>query len=225
MTTELATVNRDEVSVVSMLEHAKEWLATAVETTGPAEIAAAKAQIAAAETYARELSLSKDIQADATEMVRRAEYALRRSATEAQRTGEVRSHGDSLIPGARTRSLVHPTSSDDRPSAKDFFRNPSEYEDANAMGCLEPDQFEAVIQDARDEGNLSRANVARLSREKAGKPVTERNFQEAELVSAFRANLRPLMKPRNVSTLSPKARALLIDLLQEAIQTLKEADS
>lgn len=41
MTTELATVDKTAVSVVTTLENAKRWLATAVEMTGPAEIAAA----------------------------------------------------------------------------------------------------------------------------------------------------------------------------------------
>lgn len=55
-------------------------------------------------------------------------------------------------------------------------------------------------------------------------PLTERNFQEAELVNAFRSMVRPLLAPKNIASLSPKARALLIDLLQNAIDTLEGTD-
>lgn len=91
--TTLAAIDRSEVSVITLLEQAKSWLATCVERTGPAEIAAAKAQIVAAETYARELRLSKDIQMDAQEMVRRAEYALGRAIRKGQAEGEIRTRG------------------------------------------------------------------------------------------------------------------------------------
>ncbi|MDQ6688587.1 MAG: hypothetical protein M3Z50_13475 [Actinomycetota bacterium] len=74
---ELALTNRDEMSVVSMLERAKPWLASAMETADAGETAAARAHIKTAEMLARELGLSKEIQADAAEMVRRAEYAVR----------------------------------------------------------------------------------------------------------------------------------------------------
>lgn len=53
---------------------------------------------------------------------------------------------------------------------------------------------------------------------------TERAHQEAELVNAFRQTVRPLLTPKNVAGLSPKARTLLIDLFENAIQALKEED-
>lgn len=166
----LAPVDQSSaVAVTDYLTKARDWLATAVEVTGPEQIARAKAEIATAAEATRQLGLSKEIQLDAQEMVRRAEYAVRKAATKAQESGEVKERGDNLIPGARTRNPVQPTSSDDRPSPKDFFKNASEYEDANAMGDLDDDAFEEVLDEAKTEGNLSRANVARKAREKAGK--------------------------------------------------------
>lgn len=229
MTAELATVDRSAVSVVSMLEHAKEWLATAVETTGPGSIVAAKTQIVMAETYAHELQLSKDIQDDAREMVRRAEWALEQAIKRDRAAGLIKgqhSGGGTTVPGMRGSLPRSEADRDDRPSSKDYFTNGEERSQVFQIGQASAEQLEAALKDARDEGNLSRANVVRKVREASGKaaPVTERNHQEAELVNAFRSMVRPLLAPKNVASLSPKARDLLIDLLENAIETLRGND-
>ncbi len=90
-----AAVDRSAEGVVAVLTHARQWLASAVEMTGPAEIAFNKAVIVTAETYAKELGLSKEIRMDATEMVRRAEYALGKAIRKGQADGTVARQGES----------------------------------------------------------------------------------------------------------------------------------
>lgn len=177
---ELATVDKSAVSVVSMLEHAKQWLATAVETTGPAEIAAAKAQIVAAETYAKELRLSKDIQLDAAEMVRRAEYALGKAIRKGQEDGAIArgrggNHGNQWT-GGKTVDIgsAKPIAEDFEPN---FYANGSQL--VHMIDGVEPDQFDAAIDSAKAEGNLSRANLVRKVKKESG-PVTR--DQRADLI-------------------------------------------
>jgi hypothetical protein len=156
------------------LTRARDWLATAVEKTGPVEIAAAKAEIATAAEATKQLGLSKEIQDDAKEMVRRAEYALDKARRRGQAEGAIRTAASNLIPGNRYGQGAR-TPSSDLPSPREFFNSEDEYKEARAMGELEPAEFDDVIDAARTEGNLSRANVTRLAREKSNSSRTAPN--------------------------------------------------
>lgn len=83
------------LAVSDYLDRARSWLATAVEMTGPAEIASARAEIATAAEAAKQLNLSKGIREDAVEMVRRAEYAVSRAIRKGQEDGTVRTTEES----------------------------------------------------------------------------------------------------------------------------------
>lgn len=226
----LVPANPTAVSVVSMLEKAKVWLATAVDMTGPEEIAAAKAQIRTAETYAKELGLSKEIQDDAREMVRRAEYALGKSIRKGQAEGTIHAHG-----GDR-----HSTSS--MPNLKkqgDFGTRSELHGNQRTPGILtvadetpDPEHFAAALTEARSEGNLSRANVARIAREKAD-PTKPRATSRRGLPDSFFDAAYDLTKaaervarltaddrfPQNAETVAAKHRS---DLLR-AIELLSKA--
>lgn len=163
--TALAPVNpSSEVAVTSYLQQARDWLATAVESTGPQQIAAAKAEIATAAEATKQLGLSKEIQDDAKEMVRRAEYAVRKAVTKAQVAGEVRTVADNSLSPAG-----------DKPSPESFFSSRKEWQDANAMAALDENEFEEVLAEARAEGNQSRANVADKARAKKAPVPTRRS--------------------------------------------------
>lgn len=154
------------VAVTDYLTKARNWLSTAVEKSTPLGIAGAKVEIAVAAEATKQLGLSKEIQDEAAEMVRRAEYTLRKAVTKAQEAGEIVSREDNLIRG-NSRNAPSDIS---RATPSEFFSGPAEHRDANAMGALEPHQFEAVLHEAKAEGNLSRANVARKAREATGSP-------------------------------------------------------
>lgn len=182
-TTALVPLSKDAVSVVTALENAKAWLANAVETTGPAQIAAAKAQIVTAATYAHELQLSKDIQMDAQEMVRRAEYALGKSIRKAQAEGTVTTKKDG--PAIRDGILSPGV---DKVSPKSFYgvnaHGGKAYEDGNRLAAVASEDFERVISEAKAEGNLTRANVVRKVKQQAG-PTTR--DQRADLIADLAA--------------------------------------
>lgn len=177
-TAALATVDKSSASVVTLLEQAKSWLATCVEMTGPAEIAAAKAQIVTAETYARELRLSKDIQLDAQEMVRRAEYALGKSIRRGQAEGTIIGRGQVIESYDRHSGNRAVTANSTKARPSDFAsshelggseQTPGIYTLADAA---EPEEFDAAIDEAKAEGNLSRANVVRKIKGQTSGTVT-----------------------------------------------------
>lgn len=170
--TELVLPSRDAASVVTMLERARDWLAQAVETTGPEEIAAAKAQIVTAETYARELHLSKEIQLDAQEMVRRAEYALGKAIRRGQKEGTVYAQGTNPGPQRdylRNGQVVHAggvAQTDTLSIPVTDLANKSELYNSRGnildlVDGVEPEEFDHALDEAKAEGNLSRANVVR----------------------------------------------------------------
>ena len=155
----------NEVAVTSYLQQARDWLTRAVDETGPEQIAAAKAEIATAAEATKQLGLSKEIQLDAQEMVRRAEYALGKAIRKGQEEGTVaRDHG-----GDRRSSAA---SELDRPTAfagkRELYGSDEHRPGIYALADADVDDFDAAIDEARAEGNLSRANVARKAREKSG---------------------------------------------------------
>jgi len=148
------------VAVSDYLSKARDWLATAVEMTGPEQIAAAKAEIATAAEATKQLGLSKEIQLDAVEMVRRAEYALGKAIRKGQAEGTVASHGG---PGRRSSSASPTLISPSQFASKQELSGaghgqPGIYHLTDGIG---EETFEAAIEAAKAEGNLSRANVAR----------------------------------------------------------------
>lgn len=158
-TTAVGPLDRDPQSVVEFLERSKWALDVAVEMTGPAEVALIKAQIVMAETYAKELSLSKDIQEQSKEMVRRAEYALGRAIRRGQEEGNVRPSR-----GGDTRTDLDRVGFNNPVSPTDFSTSDELY--GNGAGIMhladaDSEKFEDALADAKAEQNLSRANVVR----------------------------------------------------------------
>lgn len=188
MTAELATIDKSAVSVVSMLEHAKQWLATAVETTGPAEIAAAKAQIVTAETYARELHLSKDIQQDAQEMVRRAEYALGKAIRKGQAEGTVARRGDVGSDVGLSYGKARSSRGDDLVRPGDLIPHTSERHAIYALAAVDAATFEEALTEAKDEGQPTRANLVRkVSSRNAVSTVPTTRDTRADLIEDLAA--------------------------------------
>lgn len=146
-----------EVAVTHMLAEARSWLAHAVEATEPQTIATFKAQMATIAEATKQLNLSKEIQMDALEMVRRAERGVGVAIRKGQAEGKIRSLKDNAAirtnPGDDITRM--PTAKDIAP---DFYSNGSEMV---AIADAEPEEFEDAITEAKSEGNLSRANVVR----------------------------------------------------------------
>ena len=148
-----------EHQVTLYLENARDRLSLAVEMTGPEAVASIKAELATMAEATKQLGLSKEIRDDATEMVRRAEYALAKAIRKGQAEGTVLEPGVTCRrPGVRAHGGRQPI----RVSDIGAFKTGDERFEIYAMSDdVTPDQFEDALTEARDEGNLSRANVVR----------------------------------------------------------------
>jgi hypothetical protein len=149
-----------EIAVTQYLTDARDRLAFALEATGPAAVAAIKAEIATAAEATKQLGLSREIRQDAQEMERRAEYTLGKAIRVGQERGEIQRQKDNrhTLRNGLTDSL--------KPSPIDFAAS-HELHGVHGAGFIyamaeaTEAEFDAALADARAEGNLSRANVAR----------------------------------------------------------------
>jgi hypothetical protein len=174
-----------ELAVTQMLSEARSWLAHAVEASEPQSIANFKAQMATVAEATKQLGLSKGIQMDAQEMVRRAERGVGLAIRKGQAEGTIRSRGDDTrtdLSGHNT--LVSPTA---------FV--PHDELVGNGAGIyhltdgVTDEQFDGALTQAKAEENLSRANVVRKIRRKTQdnpEPQSRRkplpaSFREASL--------------------------------------------
>lgn len=210
-----------ELAVSDYLTQCRDWLATCVEMTGPEQIAAAKAEIATAAEATKQLGLSKEIQLDAQEMVRRAEYALGKAIRKGQAEGTIRGVGGS-------EPTVHHEDYEPRLKPTDFASKGELY-GATGVGAFAlsdgvgEQTFERAIGDAKAEGNLSLANVARKIIGKAGsspEPASASDDASLALLNDIRGPwTRGITKSARLMT--PKARAHLIDALENALTQIR----
>lgn len=175
-----------EAAVTHMLSEARAWLAHAVESTSPQTIANFKAQMATVAEATKQLNLSKEIQLDAQEMVRRAERGVGQAIRKGQADGTVTSRGVRENYGGPGWSLTR--SNPDLVSAGEILPTGEDRAQTYAVtDGVTDDQFDAAIDAAKGEGNLSRANVVRKVRDiKAGGPETrdQRARKIAELAAS-----------------------------------------
>lgn len=173
-----------ELALTNMLGEARQWLAHAVEATQPRPASTFRAMVATVAETAKQLGLSKEIQIDAQEMVRRAERLVGVAIRKGQAEGTITSRGS----GRRGRGLIADTAISP-PSPYDYADHTTLYGDGTAAGGgngvyaladdVTDEQFDQAIEQAKDEGNMSRANVVRKVRNEkpekpeppAGKPV------------------------------------------------------
>lgn len=99
-------------------------------------------------------------------MVRRAEYALGKAIRAGQERGEIRRQGETGNRFDRWSGEAGHTLNSIKTSPTDFA-SPDELHNKTRTGIYDlvddvhEDQFKEAITEARDEGNLSRANVVR----------------------------------------------------------------
>lgn len=226
----IATIDKSNAaSVIDYLSQARTWLATCVEITGPAEIARAKAEIATAAEATKQLHLSREIQLDAQEMVRRAEYALGKSIRKGQAEGTI---GVPSSGKSSSDTGQHRPSDFAKPS--ELYPNPKQAGIYDLSDGVEADDFDAAIDEAKAEGNLSRANVARKAREKSGKPkaaprraLPDQFFDAAYDLTKVAERIDRLVNddrfPQNAEKVGAKHRADLlraVELLSKALDRL-----
>lgn len=160
---ESLTPAQRDAAVTAYLVDARDRLALALAATGPEQVKAIKAEASVIAEMSRQVGVSKEIQTDAQEMVRRSEFALGKAIRAGQGAGVVARKGERInqgLPGEKT-------------SPESFFGGGQEATDTYAMSDnVTEEEFEAALTEARAEGNVSRANVVRK--------VKERTYSEAQ---------------------------------------------
>lgn len=166
-----------ELAVTRMLGEARSWLAHAVEATEPAAVANFRAFVATVAETTRQLGLSREIQLDATEMVRRAERGVGVAIRTGQQNGEIAKQGDKghmpppgggVRPGEGVRGEHLQKSSD-------YFLGSKDRAETYALTDVSVEQFEQAIGEAKAEGNLSRANVVRKIKGEPARATNDRH--------------------------------------------------
>ena len=139
--------------ITAALVESRKWLHLATESTNPRPFAEIKAWAAGIAEYARQKGLASEIVADGQEMLRRAERAVGQAVRNGQEAGELRRKGQASLVLDQYKEV---------PSVNDFFGHRNEMTEVYALtDGVSEDEFEDALAEARDEQNLSRANVVR----------------------------------------------------------------
>lgn len=208
---ELPPQQRGELITHALVE-SKQWLAVATKGTDPTPVAEFKAWAATVAEMTRQKGLAKEIQLDAQEMVRRAERGIGLTIRNGQATGDIQPNGGDR----RSDETRYPDEKSERPMAStDFLRPGNEMTQTyDLTDGVTDEQFEEALEDAREEGNVSRANVIRkvegkkspqeatLERRKRIREMAAENYtsrQIAETVGMRIDSLGKLVKQLGIS--------------------------
>lgn len=211
-------------AVTVLLSQSRTGLLAAITAQDLKGIVKFKAQASAIQEMSKQLRLGKEMELDAAEFVRRAERGLGVGIREGQANGTIETtsegrqrgphvrDGDDLLGDAKK---VKPT---DLATADELARG------IYPMTDNVPDaQFEEAIAEAKDEGNLSRANVARKAKAKAvtdPKPADVVIDQDSEDAAP-----KPGPKPSNgFKKNSTEMLDAINHMLQGAVQTIEFID-
>lgn len=160
--------------VIASCERAKAWLASCLEGNHIEAIVETKAQAEAIRVYTMQKQLGADAQLSATEIVRRAERCIGLAIRKGQEEGRIGKAGDTgpiaMNSYTRVRRGVRETCQvrqqagrgTTKVSAGQYFDHANERVDIYDMtDGVSDDQFEGALAAAKEEKNLSRANVVR----------------------------------------------------------------
>lgn len=164
-------------AVTVMLSHSRTGLLAAIAAQDLPGIVEWKAKASAIQEISKQLRLGKEMQLDSAEFVRRAERGLGVGIREGQANGTVNGVGTHNNRGNGYQSGRGPLTPSSKLSPKDLAsrhellgaNNPGEGIYAMTDGVSD-EHFEEALAEAKDEGNLSRANVARKAKAKAEAP-------------------------------------------------------
>lgn len=198
--------------VTAMLSHSRTGLLAAIAAQNLPGIVEFKAKAAAVQEIAKQLQLSRDLQDDATEFVRRAERGLGVAIREGQARGEIIARGKNPNPNRKEPDVIG--FNDPRP-VTDFA--PDGELTGNGGGIyamtdgVTDEQFEAALDEARREGNLSRANVARKARALAqpAEPSSGTETADDQLQPTAHSDERTGFAQRHAALLSEAPEGLL----------------
>lgn len=198
--TDLLPVQPDELSLQAdpvgymtvVLHRAKGWL---VEAQNIDRVRDAKAIAVGYEAVIIEKELSLDAQLAATEIVRRCERRIGQLVREGQEEGLIRRQGQAAAPRNQHGPAVRPRGAEQQ-SPSEVFSNHKEAADSYAMtDGVSDETYNQAVQEAREEGNLSRANVVRKVKGERSEPARsewhhkKRHIDSNRIIERFAAEL------------------------------------
>ncbi|AYR00403.1 hypothetical protein I5H98_gp046 [Mycobacterium phage Whouxphf] len=166
-------------AITAILSHSRTGLLAAIAAHDLPQIVEWKKKASAIETIAKQVRMGKEFQLDAAEFVRRAERGLGVAIREGQSRGEVLVRGQGGGPredyerGGSTVKISKSNVEHDLISPESLAKKSELHGHDGSTGIyamtdgVSDEQFEEAITEAREEGNLSRANVARKAKTKA----------------------------------------------------------
>ncbi len=199
----LATFDRDAIRSMSpegqrevvgqFIEQGRNMLAQAIAASDIQGVVAAKGAASTINEMTRQLDLSKEARIDAEELVRRAEYALGKAIRKGQEDGEIRSVGERTSQSSYMRNGRRVADSGVPENCSKA--GPTDYATPDELRSktggiydladnVDPDQFEEALTEAKDEGNISRANVVRKIKDRKS---PETRDQRAKKIAALAA--------------------------------------
>lgn len=219
------------VMVTSALAESKSWLNVAMTGTDPTPIAEFKQWAMVVEEATKQKQLGRDIELDAAEMVRRAERGIGIAIRNGQDAGEIATREDGLSLGSATAS-GHQTLMTGKISPAQFFGSDDHRSASYALADnVTNEQFDAAIEEAKSEKNLSRANVVRKVRSETPQSTdrhelfrkTRRLDGNRIIESTVRAAepSTPLLEQIDYAALDADRIGEWISSLSESIKTLR----
>lgn len=185
-------------AVTAMLGHAQAGLLTAIAAQDLPSIRDWRAKASAIQEMTKQLQLGRDMQVQAAEFVRRAERGLGVGIRDGQLAGTVETQQEARVRAGKLRHSAdgsQPLAEKARPT--DFATSWDLSGSGGGPGIydltdgISDGQFDEALTEARGEGNLSRANVARKAKAKT-KPAIDADHPliDAEVARPFRKTAR-----------------------------------
>lgn len=150
-----AVIEADPVEFMTLaLTQVTGWLKTAERIDDVREW---KSQAVGYEALLRQKGMAVEAQLAAAEIQRRCERRIGELVKHGQEVGEIRTSGDG---GPKDPSFAK-EGSHAKPGPNDFFNGNDDKTHAYAMAAATDEEFDGALAEAREEGNISRANVVR----------------------------------------------------------------
>jgi hypothetical protein len=172
--------------MVALVEQARTMLAQATGMEGLADVIEWKSRAEAIRVYTQQKDMGHEAELSAAEIVRRAERRIGQLIQEGREAGEIATERDGRVLGGKRRQLST-DGTELKPTATSILGDGPIRTQVTAMtDGVDDASFDAAIEEAKQEGNLSRANVVRKV-----KPTTAQRITDA-------AKANPPEPPRNL---------------------------
>lgn len=222
----LAPADR-EVALTGILTQSRDWLVRATQATDPARaVADFKAFITTVAEAAKQKKVSEEIVTEATVMVRRTERALGVAIRDGQASGSITNASTAAAQRERMKTtstyktIVVPSPNTFAAPHELFGAKPGTGIYAVADNVTDA-EFEEALLTAKEEGNVSRANVVRKLR---GEPTPERTRKTNPIIERTLLSLSGYrMGLANVTNIDPNTSAEQTEAwIKEITETIRE---